>query len=180
MTTRIKRTGRAIETRAQMETLVGEIAELKIKERQLSADLDAETQAVRERYEAPLAAVRAQQDDKVALAQGWAEQNPEEFGKLKSIAFTHGTVGFRTGTPKLKPLTGWTWDRVLEKLKTLGHGPWLRVKEDVNKEAILSAHAEGAVFDADLRNFGCRVVQEESFYVEPKLTEVETRETAKA
>ncbi len=46
---------------------------------------------------------------------------------------------------------------------------FIRVKREVDKEGLLSTYARGEVNDASLREAGIRVVQEESFFVEPKL-----------
>jgi len=45
----------------------------------------------------------------------------------------HGTFGYRTGNPKLQPLLRKTWAKILETLKTLGFGGYVRTKEEVNK-----------------------------------------------
>lgn len=168
-TQRLKLTRPAIRSRAEMENLVGEIADLTLQQRALTNTLDTQIKAARERFEEPLAALAKSLDEKMAVAQDWAEANPADFGKLKSVEMVHGTVGWRTGQPALKTLAGWTWDRVLEKLKTLpAMLDFIRLKEEVNKAAILDAR-ESLTPDA-LRALGVRVVQEEAFFVEPKLT----------
>lgn len=161
--------------RARAEEILGEIATLKLEERTQKNDLDRELTAAREAYEAPLTALSKAIEEKTVLLESWAAANPEEFPKArKSIEMIHGVVGYRTGTPKLKTLPKWTWDRVLEKLKEL-LPDFVRVKEEVNKEALIAAFGEGRLLPADGRGLGVMVVQDEAFFVEPRLAELPAR-----
>lgn len=177
---RIKISAPAIHSRAEMETLVGDIAQLKIEEAKEKASLDEQLKKIRDTCEESLARIAAAIAPKMECARAWAEANPTEFAGLKSVEMLHGVVGWRIGQPTLKPLSGWTWDRVLETVKLLPRqfAVYLRLKEEVNKQAILTDRetlgAEG------LRKLGLKVLQEESFFVEPKLTGVEKRETVEA
>lgn len=180
MTTRIKRTGPVLKSRAEMESIVGEIRTLKISERQTVAQRDAAIQEIDERCGVVLSQIAKDIEQRAALVQAWAEANPEEFGERKSIETTHGTIGFRTGTPKLVKLTRWTWDRVKEAIKKRFGAQYIRVKEEIDKEAIIAAHSARQITNDDLRQQGCEVEQEESFFVDPILTEVETRVTEAA
>jgi len=176
---RIKLTAPIIQTRAAMEELVGEIAALTIEQRKLTAEMDRQVQAVREKYDVHLGELKKLVEEKTTVAQAWAEANPAEFGKRKSIDFMHGQVGFRTGTPKLATLKKWTW---LMVQKALGLTTWgigyIRTKETVDKEALLASYSQKLLSPEDVHSIGLEVVQEESFFVEPRLTEVETRSVA--
>lgn len=179
MNNRIKLKHPAARTRAEMETLVREIAGLKLNEKLLIAGMDAELQAVRDNYEPRLGAIAQVLAEKTAAARAWADASPAEFGGRKSIEFLHGAVGFRTGTPKLKALL--KWDAVLEALRSLRWGArYIRVKEEINKEQIIADFGARILSESDLRKAGAEVVREESFYVEAKLTPVESREVAQA
>lgn len=168
-------------TRARAEELLGEVATLKLEEREQQNDMDRELTAVRERYEGPLTALGKQIEEKTALLESWASSNPDEFPKnRKSIEMLHGIVGYRTGTPKLKTLPKWTWDRVLERIKSLGESvaAFVRTKEEVNKEALISAITEGRLLTDEAKQLGVQVVQDESFFVEPRLQTQEARTVA--
>lgn len=174
---RIKFVGPAIKSRAEMEALARKIAEAKIEQQSLTAAMDAAITAARETFEGRLGCLSEKIEGQMALAQSWAEANPAEFGQAKSIDMVHAVIGFRTGTPKLKTLAGWTFDRVLQYLRDAGLMKFIRVKEEVDKERLIASREQ--LLDGDYRAMGVRIVQEESFYVEPKLTEVEVRETGK-
>lgn len=176
---RLKITTTAPRTREEMEALVGEITALKIRERALKAEMDAGLKAVREEFESRLSATTERIAAKIPCAMAWAEAHPDAFGSIKSIEMIHGTIGWRINTPSLRTLAGWTWDRVLEKLRTIpAFTVFIRVKTEVDKQAILSAREN--FLDGDLREMGVRIAQEEEFYVEPKITDTENRQAISA
>jgi phage host-nuclease inhibitor protein Gam len=167
-----------IPTRPEMETLVREIAALKLEEKLLSARMDEEIQAARGRYEDRLAALAVALAEQIEAARTWAEANPTEFTQRKSIEFAHGVAGFRTGMPRLRTVSKWKWDAVLDALRGSRWGAgYIRVKEEINKEQIIADVGAGVLNAADLRKAGAQVTREEAFYVEPKLTRVAARET---
>lgn len=170
MSTRIKSSSSI--TRADAETAVARIAQIANWRRQYIAETDAQILAAREKHAAQIDAIDAEIKTQSALVQAWAEANPQEFGSRKSIDFPAGKVGFRTGTPKVKTLTGWTFARVLEKLKSLTWGrAFVRVKEEIDKESLISAHSQANLAPGELREIGIRIDQDENFFIEPDLTD---------
>ncbi len=175
---RIKLSQPVIRTREEMESLVNEITLTKLNERKITAQMDLQIASVRERYELQLGECKKFIEEKTELARVWAEAHPEEFGKKKSIDFLAGTVGFRTGTPKLALLNrSWTWEKVLRAVETLLPN-FIRTKTEIDKENIIAQRAD--IGDDYLATLGIKVTQGESFFVEPNLTEVETRTTVAA
>lgn len=171
MKTRIKSTSSL--TRQDAERTVARIAEITNLKRQLTAEDDAAILKIRERHAAQIDAINAEIKTTTALVQAWAEANHHEFGNRRSLEFPAGKIGFRTGTPKLKTLSGWTFARVLESLTSLPWGrAFVRVKEEIDKEGLLAAHSAAALAPAQLREIGCRVDQDETFFIEPDLTPI--------
>ncbi|ODU24027.1 MAG: hypothetical protein ABS95_02545, partial [Verrucomicrobia bacterium SCN 57-15] len=169
MKKRIKLIAPAIKTRDQVESLLNEICTTTINRNQATLAMDHEITQIRERYEATITACNKALEEKTELIRTWAEANPSEFNGLKSLDLVNAVIGWRTGQPTLKTLAGWTWDRVLEKLKIHGMGlRYIRTKEEVNKQAILSEREE--ITPEAMRAMGVRIVQDESFFVDPKLT----------
>jgi phage host-nuclease inhibitor protein Gam len=153
-----------VETREEMENCVREICALTIRQDGLMADMDTDLQRVRDRYQIDLAEVEMNLKTELDRAHDWAERHPEEFATKKSVAFVHGTAGFRTGTPKLKTLSGMTWEKVLDVMERL-FPEYVRRKNEVDKDKII---ADREVLPPnDLKAMGVKVVQDESFYVEP-------------
>ena len=110
-------------------------------------------------------------DDEKAKAfetlQSFAVENQAElFTKKKSLDMTHGVIGFRTGTPKLKTLKGFTWASALQLVKEFLPG-YVRSSEEIAKDKLL-ADRDVEKMPEDMARCGIAVVQDESFYVEPK------------
>lgn len=178
MKKRIKLIAPAIKTRDQVESLLNEICGTTINRNKAVLAMDNEITRIRERYEATITECNKALEEKTELIRSWAEANPSEFNGLKSLDLVNAVIGWRTGQPTLKTLSGWTWDRVLEKLKALNLTPYIRTKEEVNKQAIL---ADRESFEPEgPRAIGVRIVQDESFFVDPKLTETENRQSVEA
>jgi phage host-nuclease inhibitor protein Gam len=162
-------------SRIEAEVLVGTIAGLKIEERASQNDMDARLKAIRDEYESTLGALASAIAPCMDALASWAAAHPTEFGDKRSIDMTHGIVGWRQNPPSVKPLKGFTWAAVLGRLKELGRLDFLRMKEEVNKEALLGARLD---LGDGIRGFYCQVVQEDEFYLEPKIAEQAAREVA--
>ena len=157
-------------SRTDMEACCGRIRALTIELKALEAARNAAIQEVDNRYQPDLERLGAALGPEFKAAEAWAEANPAEFGALKSIEMVHALVGWRVGQPALKTLPGWTFDRVLERLRSV---PvlrcFIRTKEEVDKQGIIAAR--GSLEEETLRGMGLRIVQDEAFFVEPKLEE---------
>lgn len=172
---RIKQKLIAIGSRAEAEAVVGEIARITLHNIETTAKRDAEIEAIRARYQPALSIGEKDLKERTAALCAWAEANPAEFGKAKSIKFVGGTLGFRTGTPKLALLNrSWNWEKVTAAVAGLLPN-FIRNKPEVDKEAMLGQRDELGEY---LVNVGLKVTQDEGFYVEPNITAVETRQVA--
>jgi len=180
MKNRIKLNTPTIKSRAALEDVLGQIRSLTIARNQTQLQLEAEKTRLDEKYGERITEDQKQIEALTESVRVWVEANDSEFGGLKSAEFTHATIGWRTGQPTLKTLTGWTWDRVLEKIKFLG-GRWsgyIRQKEEINKQALINDRE--LLSPQDFRDVGLRINQEESFFIEPNIEELENRQTTEA
>jgi phage host-nuclease inhibitor protein Gam len=174
--TRIRSIEKTIVSREEAESFVNDIALSENRRRVLAAEMDDKILAIREAYTPALDQCGADIKTKSALVQAWAEANPDEFSKKKHVDFFAGKVGFRTGTPKLKCVTGWTFARVLEKLLSVKWGlAWVRVKEEIDKEGIIASFSNGTLQPGDLREIGVKIEQDEAFFIEPNLAIIQDR-----
>lgn len=147
-------------TRADVEAAVRELCIASVRIDETAAQMNADLARVRERYEPELAALRQTWEDLFARVEAWAQAHPEEFAGRKSIVMVHGTIGYRTGQPTLKPVKGMTWERVLDVLRRIAPA-YVRVKEEPDKQALLTLGEE------NLGTLGLKIEQAERFYVEP-------------
>lgn len=166
--------------RTSAELALQDLATLANAQRKIIADRDAEMLKIGERCAPHLAKIENSINSLTQQLQRWAEANPSEFPKdRKSIPMSAGTIGFRTGTPKLALLSrAWSWDKVLSSIKLSGFFPsFIRTKEEVDKDAILGDYSDKIVADFELTALGLKVTQTESFFIEPNLTDTDPRQT---
>lgn len=165
--TREKKTVYSGITSEQMEQAFADYAKADARQQKITAEMDIQMAKIREKWQDELAKLAETKDNAFDILQAYALENREElFTKRKSLETTHGTIGFRTGTPKLKTLKGFTWGAVVNLLKEFLPG-YVRTSEEANKEKLL-ADRESEEVVALFPKVGITVVQEETFFVEPK------------
>ena len=159
-----------MEDMTKIEGLMAEVAMADAAERRLTAQMDAELTRVRERYAEALEVERTRREKAEEQLASWAELHKEAFGARRSMKLTHGVMGWRLGTPALKlrnrVKAAMAFDQVKARLPE-----YIRIREEVNKEALLAAHAGKQITDDLLAQVGYQVTQTERFYVEPKTEE---------
>jgi phage host-nuclease inhibitor protein Gam len=173
---RIKLETTLITTRAEMEALIGQIAQHQLKLNEWTTQMDQEIVAVRKNYEGELDRLTRAIQVCTELAKAWADSHPEEFpANKKSIDFVHATVGFRTGTPKVIQLKkSLTWKKIIALLqKFTWSRQYIRQEPSVDKESILADRK--TLTEDQLKSVGLKIDQAESFFIDLKATATETR-----
>lgn len=154
-------------SREQAEQAFADFAAADAKVQNLTSKMDIEMTRIREKYADQLAELDGKKSEAFDIMQAYALENKEElFSKKKSLESAHGVFGFRTGTPKLKNLKGFTWAAVTNLAKELMPS-YIRTSEELAKDKLLADREQPEVA-AMLPKIGVQVVQEETFYVEPK------------
>lgn len=159
-------------TREDAERLLGQVAASANNIEQMKATLERELQDIREIYAGQFEKEKARIKEKVRLLKAWAEANPQEFGKSKSIRLLFGTIGWRRTTPSVSVLKGRTMEAVVKFLQGVKRS-WIRSKPELDKDRVLADFASGKVRKEDLAGYGLKVTQQNRFFVDPKLEEVE-------
>lgn len=142
--------GRHQRERARIETLMND-----------------ELATVREAWEKQAAPHLEEIKRLVAGVQFWCEANRAALtqdGKVKYAHLASGDVKWRMTPPKV---TVRALDNLLEVLKQLGLTRFIRIKEEINKEAVLAEP------DAVTHLKGITLTQKEEFIVQPFETELE-------
>lgn len=154
-------------SREQAEQAFADFAAADARVQNLTSKMDIEITRIREKYADQLAELDGKKGEAFDIMQAYALENKEElFSKKKSLESAHGVFGFRTGTPKLKNLKGFTWAAVTNLAKELMPS-YIRTSEELAKDKLLADREQPEVA-AMLPKIGVQVVQEETFYVEPK------------
>lgn len=134
----------------------------------INATMDEQFTRIREKYADELAELEESRERSFEVVQTYCVENQEVlFSKKKSIETAHGILGFRTGTPKLSTLKGFTWGAVQTLLERI-RPEYLRTKVEPNKELLL---ADREKLKAELPDLGLEVKQDESFFIELKKEE---------
>lgn len=133
----------------------------------INADLDVKFTKLRNEKADELARLEAEKNEAFDLVQAFALENKEtHFSKRKSLELSHGIIGFRIGTPKLKNKKGFTWAAVTNLLKEF-LPDYIRTVDEPAKDKLLADRNDEAVAPL-LEKVGVEVVQDEAFYIELK------------
>lgn len=154
-------------TNEKMESAMADFAKADARIQKITATMDVEMTRIREKYQEEIGRLAEEKEKAFEILQVFAtEQREALFTKKKSLDTIHGTIGFRTGTPKLKTLKGFTWASVTNLLKEFLPS-YIRTVDEPAKDKILADRDSDEVKEK-LSKVGLSVVQDESFYVEPK------------
>lgn len=168
--TREKKTVYTGVSQEEMEQAFADYAKADARQQKIQADMDVKMTQIREKWQDELSKLQEAKDKAFDVMQAFATENRTElFSKKKSMETVHGTLGFRMGTPKLKNIKGFTWASVTNLLKEFLPA-YVRVKEEPDKDKLLADRESEEVFPL-FEKVGMAVVQEETFFVEPKKEE---------
>jgi phage host-nuclease inhibitor protein Gam len=152
------------------EDKFAEYADADAKIQMITSKMDVEITAIREKYADKLQKLQEIKEQSMNVLMAYAQQHPELFAKKKSLEMTHGVIGFRTGTPSLKTLKGFTWSSVTNLLKEFLPN-YVRIVEEPAKDKLL-ADREVEEVSKLFPKVGIRVEQTETFFIEPKKEEI--------
>jgi len=171
-------------TREAADEAFAKYAKADAESAKITADIELQCAKIREKYAGRLAELDAAKTVAFDTLQSFATENQAElFSKKKSLDMAHGVIGFRTGTPKLKTLKGFTWASALTLVKKFMPG-YVRTSEEIAKDKLLADRELEAVefienditkkqipMGTAMAECGIMVTQDETFYVEPKKEE---------
>lgn len=159
-------------TREEFEDAFAKFANADARIQNITSKMDLGITKIREMYQDQIASLTEMKDESFEKMKVWATENKDEvFAKKKSLETIHGLVGFRTGTPKLKLLKGFTWGAVTNLLKEFLPG-YVRISEEPAKDKLLSDRDDNEISGV-FHKVGIFVDQDETFFVEPKKEDVE-------
>jgi len=151
----------------QFEAAFSEYAKADAELVKINATIDVQMTNIREKYADKIGELEEKKTQAFDVLQAFGMENKAElFSKKKSMESVHGTFGFRTGTPKLKMLKGFTWGAVTNLLKEFLPA-YVRISEEPAKDKLL-ADREDSEVAALFPKVGIAVTQDETFFVELK------------
>lgn len=157
-------------TREAADEAFANYAKADAQSAKILADIELQCAKIREKYADKLAELDGIKEAAFDTLQVYAMENKVDlFCKKKSLDMVHGVIGFRTGTPKLKTLKGFTWASALQLVREFLPG-YIRTTEEITKDKLLADRDVENMCD-NMARCGIAVVQDETFYVEPKKEE---------
>jgi len=170
----------AIVTREEAEAIMNDLAVSANTLRHVISVRDGRILEINNRFAPDIAQNEASIKLCTDALRAWAEANPDQFPKnRKSLDLANGTLGFRSGTPKLALLNRkWTWAKALTAVRTLLPA-FIRNLPEIDKEALIAQRGEETIQYA-LPHVGLKITNDESFFIEPKLTDTDARQTVAA
>ena len=155
------------QSRTEMVEFIAEIGTLQRERERIQTRMNDELASIRTGFETEAEPLNKRIADLSRGVQLWCEVNRDELtrnGKTKTVGLPSGEVKWRTRPAKVMVRAA---EVVIETLKSLGLDRFVRVKEEVNKEAILADPAAvGGVK-------GITITQGEDFVIVPHETELE-------
>lgn len=153
-------------TRELAQQAMNSFAKAANKVSAIEAKMNKELQDVREKYNDDLVVLNDAKDEQVEILETYAYEQKETWGKRKSAELLHGTIGFRTGTPKVKFDKGFNSKSVTAILEE-SFPEYVRKVVEMDKEKLI-ANREDESFAAICKKAHIVVVQDETFFVESK------------
>lgn len=164
---RMKATSTEVPTnKAEAEELLQAIGDMMRQVTVLETKMNDRLAAVKLEFERQAKPINEAIDQRFDALRIWAEANKSDLlkGKAKTAKLATGEISWRTTPPSVR-ITG--VKVVIERLRQMGLTKFLRMKEDINKEAILAdpAAVEGVK--------GISITQREELVVKPFEAEIE-------
>ena len=166
-----------IASRDDLERRVGDYAEATAKMAEIEAQMNLEIAKIREKFESRVCDIKSDADEIFDDLNAYASLHPEIFAAgRKSVDLIHGTIGFRTGQPRLSMPRGKSDDDLCSSMLALpAVACFVRRTNLVDKSAVIGAltSEKPSASKAVLDSIGFRVTQAERFFVDPKYEEVD-------
>lgn len=155
------------QTRDEANEAVAEIGRLQRDRTRIEADMNADLASVRAQYEGKAKPLGEQITQLTRGVHVWAEANRDALtgnGRTKTVKLASGEISWRMRPPSVA-VRGMA--AVIEALKALKLKRFIRVREELDKEAVLAdPDAVGSVK-------GISITQREDFVIKPDATELE-------
>ncbi|WP_207511104.1 host-nuclease inhibitor Gam family protein [Longitalea luteola] len=133
----------------------------------IEAQMNERINSIRDQFQDEIIQLTREKERQMDVLEIYAKEQKDNWGRRKSLDLLHSVIGFRTGTPKVTKDRKFSWDDVLDMVKEK-FPSLVRVKCELDKEAIIAMREEEQFRDL-VKTCFIDVVQDETFFVEPKL-----------
>jgi len=157
-----------IRTAEELGGVLGEYAQAVLDRERVENALEKGIARLREEARPELETLKATEKALLDDMAAYATLHPEIFPKgRKSLEMAHGTVGFRTGQPRVTLRRGLKEEDLVERLMQDGIDALIRTRPELDRDQAIRQWQEGveAVVRRNER-YGIRVSQAERFFAE--------------
>lgn len=163
----------AIESREDLEKCMGEFAQARLALEGAKLEKEARLKEAREEFEAVEPALKAAVEAPFKQLELWARMHPDAFDGKRSLELVQGTIGFRTGQPRVALPRGCDEAALCLELQAAGLGRFVRTVPVLDREEVIRAARSDAPEDSAWparlsKEFGIRVSQAERFFAEER------------
>ena len=154
-------------SKEEFEKSMAEYAAADAKLQSICAKMETEVKKVSAKYAQQIEDLEAVKELHFNVVEQYAvEHRSELFTDKKKLEGVHGIIGFRTGSPKLALIAGFTWPNVTERCREF-LPDYVKTSYDLAKSKLLADRGKEEVA-SQFEKLGVKVVQEETFYLDPK------------
>jgi phage host-nuclease inhibitor protein Gam len=142
----------------------------------IEAQMNERINSIKDEFQDEIIYLIREKEKQFEVLEMYAKEQKDNWGKRKSLDLLHSIIGFRTGTPKVTKDKKFSWEGVLELVKEK-FPSLVRVKCELDKEAIISMREDKEFLNLQKACY-VDVVQEETFFVEAKVQELQKLQRA--
>lgn len=178
----------SLTNRIDFEITIERIACATTQLREVEALLAEHVQRAQDRHATAIRDLKEEIQLKAALCEKYAEEHRSELlpdKDVKSAETVFARYGFRLGNRTVVLIKKNSWENAVQMFKEHQILDIVRISEEVNKEAILAKTDSGGVvtlrvadedveFLFNLADFGLKIAQKETFFIEPKVEGAES------
>jgi phage host-nuclease inhibitor protein Gam len=137
----------------------------------IEAQMNERINSIKDEFSDEIIHLTREKEKQFEVLEVYAKEQKDNWGRRKSIDLLHSVIGFRTGTPRVTKDKMFTWDNILDMVKEK-FPSLVRVKCELDKEAIIALRENKEFLDLQKTCY-VDVVQNESFFVETKMLELQ-------
>ncbi len=161
-TARVRVTGTQLRGWDEVDDAIRRYGLLRVQRDEFEAELHRRVTAIKDELAKEIAPIDSEMESLERAIKEYTEANKPGFSRVRSRVLTFGTVGFRMSSSlRIKSVAV-----TLAKLKELGMGDCIRIKEEPDKEA-LRDHP-----DETLAAIGVKRVETDAVYFEPDMEKI--------
>ena len=159
-------------TRQQAEDAMTAYADAQAAVSRITAEVELECIRIRDSRAKEISDLQLRATESQAILEAYARENRDTiFQRRRSLDLPNGTIGFRTATPRVRAVKGYTLAAALELMQSF-HPEYTRTTTELDRQRLI-LERDSPEAQAAMRKCGLQVTQDETFFItvpEEKLT----------